>query len=166
MSLIEVGAVARAHGVRGELRVRLHNPGSRALEDAGEVWIGGVRHRVERCRPVEGAVLLLVDDIADRDAAAALRGAAVEVEREALDLDEGEVLLIDLVGCRVELPDGAPWGEVVRVETGPQDRLVIRDGDVEREIPLVDELVTEIDLEAGRVVVDPPEGIPETPISR
>src|SRR5690606_15980344 len=114
----------------------------------------------------KGAVLALLEGIGDRDAAEALRGSTVEVDREDLELDDGEVLLADLVGCRAVLADGSDWGEVVRVVTGPQDRLVIRHGDIERELPLVDELVTAIDLEAGTIEVAPPEGLPETRADR
>ena len=41
MDRVEIGVVARPHGVRGELRVHLHNPESTALDAAEEVWIGG-----------------------------------------------------------------------------------------------------------------------------
>jgi 16S rRNA processing protein RimM len=164
--LIEVGFVARAHGVRGELRVVLHNPDSSALDAAETVYLAGERRVLIAARPVQGAVLVTLEGIGDRDAAEALRGSSVEVDRDALDLDDGEVLLADLVGCRAVLSDGSDWGEVVRVVTGPQDRLVIRHGDIERELPLVDELVTAIDLDAGTIEVAPPEGLPETSVDR
>ena len=163
---VEIGVVARAHGIRGELRVHLHNPDSTALERAGEILIGGGRHEVQAARPVAGAYLVKLADVPDRTAAEGLRGQPVAVRREDLDLDEGEVLLADLVGCRVELPDGTPWGTIHHVEPGSQDRLVIHHGDLERLLPVVDELIVEIDTDARRVVVDPPEGIPEDPIRR
>ena len=111
-----------------------------------------------------GAYLLALDGLTDRDVAAGLRGRHIEVERDELDLDDDEVLLSDLVGCKVELPDGAPWGEIVAVELGFQDRLVIHHDGKERLLPVVDPFVKEIDLEHARVVVDPPEGLPEDPI--
>jgi 16S rRNA processing protein RimM len=161
---VEIGYVARAHGVRGELRVVLHNPGSAALAAADEVWLGDERFALETARPVEGAWLLRLGDLTDRDRAEALKGRPVAVSRRALGLAAGEFLLMDLVGCRVFLPDGAPWGEVVALEAGPQDRLVIRDGGVERLLPAVPAFLVEVDVEAGRVVVDPPEGLPEEPL--
>lgn len=162
MDRVEIGVVARPHGVRGELRVHLHNPASTALDAAEEVWIGGRAFAIEQARPVQGAYLLLVAGVADRDAADALRGRAVEVSRDAIELDEGEVLLADLIGCRVELPDGTDWGVIARVDTGAhQDRLAIHQGEVERLLPVADAFLVAIDLEARRVVVDPPEGLPE-----
>lgn len=157
---VEVGVITRPHGVRGEMRVVLHQPGSTSLLDAAEVWIDGIRHEVAKARAVKDAVLLALADVNDRDAAGDLRGAPVEVAREALELDPGEILLADLVGCEVVTVGGEPWGEVTRIDTGPQDRLVIDDHGHERQLPIVDEFVREIDLEAGRIVIDPPDGLP------
>jgi 16S rRNA processing protein RimM len=103
--------------------------------------------------------------VTDRDVAEDLRGSSVEVDR-ALVADDDDVLLTDLVGLRVELEDGTAWGEIVGVDLGPQDRLVIHHGDVERQLPLVDAFVLSVDLEAGRVIVAPPDGLPEEPIAR
>ena len=158
---VEIGVVARAHGIRGEVRVHLHNPASRALDQAGAMFVGEREYAIESARPVAGAYLVALAGISDRDAAAALRGRPVSVLRDDLELDDGELLLADLVGCRVELPDGRPWGVVSGLELGPQDRLVIRDGEIERLLPVVDEFVIDVDVEARRIVVDPPQDLPE-----
>jgi len=166
-SLVEVGYVAKAHGVRGELRVHLHNPDSEVLFDVEQLVIGGRDYLVEGARPGgKGGVLLALDGVNDRDAAEALRGSAVSVERGELELDDGDVLAVDLIGCAAVLEDGTPWGVVEDIVVGAQDRLVIRDGDVVRELPWVDELVPSIDLDARRVVVAPPEGLPEERVRR
>jgi 16S rRNA processing protein RimM len=162
---VEIGYVARAHGIRGELRVVTHDPGSVVLEEADEVWLGGERFAIAAARPVEGAFLLRLEEVTDRNRAEELRGAAVEVAREALGLEEGDVLLVDLVGCEALLRDGSPFGTVVRIDVGEvQSRLVLHQGEVERLVPIVEEIVVEVDLEGRRVVLDPPEGLPETPI--
>ncbi len=163
---VEVGYVARAHGVRGELRVVLHNQESRAFESARRVAVGGEVYDLARARPVDGAVLLSLTGLDDREAAQALRGAVVEVDRDDLPTGDDELLLVDLVGLSVELADGSPWGEVVAVEPGPQDRLVIHDGELERLLPLVDDLIVNLDVNGGRIVVDPPEGWPSSPRKR
>jgi 16S rRNA processing protein RimM len=164
--LVEIGVVARAHGIRGEVRVALHNPESTALEGAQTIHVGDRELAVESARPVHGAYLVHLAGVDDRDRAEALRGQPVAVPRDALELDEEEVLLVDLVGCRVELPDGTSWGVIAAVEPGMQDRLVIHQGEVERQLPVADEFVIDIDLEGRRVVVDPPEGLPEEPVRR
>ena len=159
--VIEIGVVARAHGIRGEVRVHLHNPASTALDDAEVLWLGEREYAIESARPVAGAYLVALAGVEDRNAAEALRGRPVWVARDDIDLDEGELLLADLVGCRVELPDGSEWGVVSGLELGAQDRLVIRQGEVERLLPVVDEFLLDIDVEARRIVVDPPADFPE-----
>jgi 16S rRNA processing protein RimM len=158
---IEIGRIARAHGIRGEVAIVAHDRASELLDRVGEVWIGGVLRRVIGARNTPRGWLVQLEAVATRDDAEALRGKPVEVDRDLLDLDDGDVLLADLVGCRVQRRDGTPWGTITAVEAGMQDRLVIHDGEIERQLPLVDEFVTAIDLEAGVVTVDPPEGLPE-----
>lgn len=158
---IEIGRIARAHGIRGEVVIATHDPESDLLDRLRALWIGGAARDVVRARNTQRGWLVQLVGVATRNDAEALRGQAVEVDRDALELDDDDVLLDDLVGCRVQRVDGTPWGTIAAVESGMQDRLVIHDGDIERQLPLVDEFVTEIDVEAGVVTVDPPDGLPE-----
>jgi 16S rRNA processing protein RimM len=158
---IEIGGVARAHGIRGEVAIVTHDPDSVILGSCGVIWIAGVEHTIVEARGTQRGWLVLLAGIADRNAAELLRGKPVEVSREALELVEGDVVLHDLIGCKVVLPDGTPWGEVAAIDAGLQDRLVIHDGAIERLLPLVDEFVTNIDLATRTVTVDPPDGLPE-----
>jgi len=158
---IEIGRIARPHGIRGEVVIATHDPASQVLEEVETIWVGGVERRIAGARGTHRGWLVLLDGLATRDDAEALRGQAVEVDRAALDLAEDDVLLADLVGCRVVRTDGAPWGTIHAVDAGMQDLLVIHDGDIERLLPLVDEFVKDIDLDEGVVTVDPPDGLPE-----
>ena len=159
---IEIGRISRAHGIRGEVVIVTHDPASDLLGRLDTVWVGGVERGVVGARYTHRGWLVQLAEIATRNDAEALRGQLVEVDRAMLELGDDDVLLDDLVGCRVQRADGTPWGTIAAVEGGMQDRLVIHDGDVERQLPLVDEFVTSIDLEAGVVTVDPPDGLPES----
>ncbi len=158
---IEIGRISRVHGIRGEVVIVTHDPESDLLDGLSALWIGGIVRDVIRARSTPRGWLVQLAGVATRNDAEALRGQVVEVDRTALELGEDDVLLDDLVGCRVQRVDGTPWGTIAAIEGGMQDRLVIHDGDLERQLPLVDEFVTDIDLEAGVVTVDPPEGLPE-----
>lgn len=159
---LEIGYVARPHGVRGELRVVTHDPGSTTLLEVDEIAIGGVAYRVQQARPAKDAILVRVAGVSDRNRAELLRGQPVAVARELISIEEDEVFLADLVGCAVVREDGSPYGTIAGVETGPQDRLVIHDGDVERLLPFVSVFVVDVDLDARRVVVAPPDELPES----
>ena len=173
MKLIEVGYIARAHGIRGDLRAVPHQPESTVLAEADAVYIDGRAHEVVGARSVKGGFLLRLAGIGDRNRAEALRGKTVSVDRELIALDDDEVFLVDLIGCRAVLADGTAYGEIADVmPLGAQDLLVIhspihgpgeaREKAVERLLPFVPEFVQSVDLEAGEVVVDPPEELPET----
>jgi 16S rRNA processing protein RimM len=158
---IEIGRIARAHGIRGEVVIVTHDPASDVLDDVEQVWVGGAQRRMVEVRGTHRGWLVRFEGTETRTDAEALRGQAIEVERAALGLDDDDVLLDDLVGCQVKLVDGTPWGTIHAVDSGMQDLLVIHDGELERLLPLVDEFVKDIDLAAGVVTVDPPDGLPE-----
>jgi 16S rRNA processing protein RimM len=159
---LEIGGIARAHGIRGEVVIVTHDPDSDVLDGLEALWVGGVEKRVTEARYTHRGWLVLFEGIATRNDAELLRGQLVEVDRDALALADDDVLLSDLVGCKVQKVDGSPWGTIHEVTSGAmQDLLVIHDGELERLLPLVDEFVTHIDVAAGVVTVDPPEGLPE-----
>ncbi|HRC58545.1 MAG: 16S rRNA processing protein RimM [Myxococcales bacterium] len=161
---IEIGGVARAHGIAGEIVVVTHDPDSMVLEDIAALCIAGTWHNVQRSRGTQRGWLILLEGISTRNQAEGFRGAVVEVPREQVPLEPGEFLLDDLIGCQVELADGRPWGTVAAIEPDYQDRLVIHHDGKERLLPVVPECIVSVDVEAGKIVVDPPEGIPEIPI--
>jgi len=150
---VEIGAVARAHGIRGEIVIVLHDPMSETLAVIGEIALGDRRYAIANARPSNHGWLIALEGVTTRNDAEALRGAVVTVDRDDLHLAEDEFLLGDLIGCRVVRADGAPWGEIVALDTGTQTRLVIHDGEIERLVPLVDALVPTIDLDARVVTV-------------
>ncbi len=162
---LEIGGIARAHGIKGEVVVHTHDPDSTILGEIDSVWVGGVERTIVKARGTHHGWLVALEGVATRNDAELLRGQVVEVDRTLLDLEEGEVLLDDMIGCQVVLPDGRAWGTIAAVNLGPQDQLVIHDGEIERLLPFVDQFVTKIDIAAGVVTVDPPEGIPEDKIS-
>jgi 16S rRNA processing protein RimM len=166
LKTVEVGTVARAHGIRGEIRVRLHWPESTVLEQAGELWLTPKRGSAERfeilgTRPVSKAVLVRLAGIDTRDAADALRGRTVAVARESLPpLAPGEYYLCDLVGARVVGPSG-DVGEVVEIRVHPSvDAIVVRTpGGEELEQPLTEPWIEDVDADGALVRLTTTEGM-------
>ncbi|MCS6914805.1 MAG: ribosome maturation factor RimM [Myxococcales bacterium] len=164
---IEIGTVRRAHGVRGWLRVQLHNPESEALRRIRRVLVGSAEGRrvfaVLQAHEVgEGVYLVQLDGVVDRDQAEVLKGQPVLAWRQDLPpLGPDEYYLSDLMGCQAVMPDGQPVG-VVRavVEIAGRSMLEVeRAGRPPALIPLAAEFVTAVDLAARRVEIDPPEGL-------
>jgi len=160
---VEIGGIARAHGIKGEVVIVTHDPDSDTLAHVETIYVGGTPRKLVAARDTHRGWLVVLEGVTTRNDAEALRGQRVEVDRDALELDEDDVLLGDLIGCKVIKADGTPWGTVAAVEAGDfQDLLVIHDGDIERMLPLVDVFVTSIDLDTATITVDPPEGLPES----
>lgn len=104
-----------------------------------------------------GTVVAELEGIADRDAALALMGYQILISRTQLPKPgEGEYYWADLVGLAVETEAGVKLGKVDHLlETGANDVLVVRDGEVERLIPFLQQrTVLTIDLAAGVMIVD------------
>jgi len=167
--LVVIGEIARPHGLRGEMRVTPLTDHPERFEDVTDcvLW-DQARDTRERCR-ITGArrqgttVLLSLAGCETVEAASALVGRLVALpEDEALPLPPGRFYPWQLEGCRVLTDDGREVGQVLRVEqSAAQDLWVVSDGTCERLIPAVAEIVLEVDLAGGRVVIRPPEGLLE-----
>ena len=152
---IALAAVAGAHGVKGELRLKLFSDSADSLAAHEKLYVGGAERRLLAIRDGGKTAVARFEDISDRSAAEALRGSLVEVDRSALPaLDEGEYYHADLIGLAAVDPTGQRVGEVVSVENyGAGDLLEIELTDDKRSlIPFKAGIADLID---GRIVLDP-----------
>ncbi len=167
-----VGRIGRPHGLRGEVVVEVSTddpehrfaPGAILMTDPGSVGPLTVVSRHMH----SGRLLLEFTGVADRTAAEALRGVVllVDVDPQASSPDADEYYDHQLTGLTVvtvmdERGEARTVGTVSEVLHLPgQDVLAVRDaagGDVL--IPFVMELVPQVDMAAGRIVIDPPPGL-------
>lgn len=159
-ALVPLGVVVAPHGVRGELKVRLHNPESALLEALHGVWLrdgGGCRRAEVRTTRRQGQGLLVtLAGCTSRSDAEALRGAEMCVTRSELPaLSEGEVYLLDLVGLAARTPDGADAGVVEGTIVYPSATVLrVRSREGVREVPYLAPYVTDVRVGDGFVVVD------------
>lgn len=161
---VTVAHIGRPQGLKGEVSLDLRtdipeerlSPGS-VLEtvpaNAGPLTVA-------TSRTASGRWYVRFAGVDDRNGAEELRG--VELIAEADDADEDDAWYVhELVGLRVERPDGEVLGKVTDLLNMPaQDLLEIRQNDgVKALIPFVEAFVPEVDVEGGRVVVTPPYGL-------
>ena len=151
---VALAAVAGAHGVRGEVRLKLFSDSVESLKRYDIVYVAGAKRKLESIRSGSSGAVARIEGIGDRSAAEALRGSLVEVDRSALPpLDEGEYYHADLIGLPAVDQSGAAIGTVVAVENyGAGDLLEIQIPDGKHSlIPFKPGIA---DLEDGRVVLD------------
>jgi 16S rRNA processing protein RimM len=153
-AFIEAGRVGRPHGLDGSFHVT--RPDARLLAGVEEIWVRGRRERIERRAGTADRPILRLAGHADRDAAAALRGAPLAIPADrAPALAEGEYWAYELEGCAVW--DGERrLGEVRRMLPLPSCEVleVERDGGGELLVPMVRDAIRSVDVAARRIDVD------------
>ena len=152
---VALAAIAGAHGVKGELRLKLFSDSIESLSRHERLYLGGVVRRLLSIRDSGKTAVARFEGVNDRSAAEALRGSLVEVDRASLPpLEEGEYYHADLIGLSAVDAQRSAVGTVVAVENyGAGDLLEIELEDGKRSlIPFKPGIA---DLEEGRVVLDP-----------
>ncbi len=158
---VTLGRISGVHGVQGWVRVHSdtsprenivdYSPWHLVREGRRESW------KVKSGRRQGKAVVAKLEGCNDRDAAEELVGALISIPRSALPdtTVPGEYYWADLVGLRVETVDGVELGRIEQLfETGSNDVIVVQ-GDKERLVPYIwEQVVREVDLEAGVMRVD------------
>jgi 16S rRNA processing protein RimM len=164
-SLVAVGKVVRTHGIRGALKVLAYGETLGEME-AGEKLFSmegnGQRQLTLVSLNVQKRVLIVeFEEIGSMDQAQALTGKDLFIDKERLPgLASGEYYHFQLIGLSVETKEGKPLGTLSAVlETGGNDVYVVEKGGKELLIPAIEEVIGEVDLLNGRLIVDLPEGL-------
>ncbi len=163
-NLICVGAVMGAFGVRGEIRLKSFCADPSAIETYSPlVAESGESYEVKLVRSVKGGFGARLTGVPDKEAADALRGTKLYARREDLPtLPDDEYYHSDLVGLEVLDTGGARLGKVISVQDfGAGDILEIASKGLKEPAMLPFTLVNvpTVDLSAGKIIADPPDGM-------
>ena len=152
---IALAAVAGAHGIKGEVRLKLFGDSAESLSRHSRLYVGAEKRRLVSVRDGGKTAVARFEGIADRAAAEALRGQLVEIDRADLPpLAEGEYYHADLIGLPCVDEGGTLVGRVTSVENfGAGDLLEVEvDGGKRALIPFRAGIA---DLEDGQIRIDP-----------
>ncbi|MBK5934727.1 16S rRNA processing protein RimM [Rhodovulum imhoffii] len=159
-----VGAITGAFGVRGEVRLKSFCATPEAIADYAPLYTPeGRGFSLRLTRPVKGGFAARLSGVDSKDAADALRGIRLYAGREVLPaLPEDEFYHTDLIGLEVIDTGGVRLGEVRAVhDHGAGDLLEIHGPGLGSTVllPFTNDCVPTVDLAAGRLIADPPEGL-------
>ncbi len=160
-----VGRIGKPHGIRGDVTVDVRTddadtrfaPGSTLATDpaaAGPLTVGAARWH-------SGRLVVRFTGVADRNRAEELRGTWLVIDSSEIlpSSDPDDFHDHQLIGLKVITTGGEQVGVLEDILHHAQDLLVVRTPQGERLIPFVAAIVPEVDLEGGRLVVDPPGGL-------
>jgi len=152
--LLEVGRVAKAHGLRGEVIVALTTDVTERVAPGFVLQTASGPLEVRSSRRHQHRWIVHFAGIETREAAEALHGRVLLAE----PIEDADALWVhELIGAEVFTPDGRSWGRVEAVESNPaSDLLVLASGTLVPEV-----FVSDPSGLPDRVVVDPPAGLME-----
>ncbi|WP_137702542.1 ribosome maturation factor RimM [Marimonas lutisalis] len=163
--LICVGAISGAYGVRGEVRLKSFTAEPEAIADYSPLSSedGAQSFTVTIIRPIKGGFAARLGGIATKEQADALRGTRLFARRDQLpSLPDDEFYHADLIGLQVFDTGGHELGRVKSVQNhGAGDLLEIHGPGLKSTVllPFTRDAVPTVDLTAGRIVADPPDGL-------
>jgi len=170
-TMVQIGFVYRPHGMEGELKVNPeHTDDPARFEELSTVYLGRspravTRHEIASVRYQETkrgtTVILGLADVESRSDAEAVMKLNVFADEEALELADDEIFIHELVGLTVVTEAGETLGTVANyVEMPAQDVFVVRRPEHgEAMIPAVEDFIVDVDVDEGRLVVRPIEGL-------
>lgn len=161
--LILVGQIGQAHGLKGEVKLTSFTADPEALVAYSPLLTAdGRKVTVEKMKPAKGAFFAILKDVRERNAAEALKGEKLFVPRDKLpEPADGEYYHADLIGLALETPAGEAVGIIeAMVNYGGGDLMDVRLADGSRSV-LVPFKGADVDLKAGKVRLELPEGLLE-----
>ena len=152
---VALAAVAGAHGVRGEVKLKLFGDSIDSLARQPSLTVGGKPLILKDVRAGNKTAIARFEGVASREAAEALRGSLVEIDRFALPpLEAGEYYHADLIGLPCVNGNGQPIGTVAAIEDfGAGELLDIQKADGKNSLSPFREGIA--DLVDGRIILDP-----------
>ncbi len=164
-----VAQIVRPHGIRGELKIEVHSDVPDRFERGRELILveapgSSRRVRIVSSREVRGGRLLKIDGCDSRDAAEELRGARLEIEREAAPTPpKGAFYHFELVGCSCRDQSAGELGTVVDVEDNGGGAMLRVEGQGRvLMVPFVEAFLEAVDVERGEIALCLPPGLVET----
>ena len=166
IDMFRVGVITQPHGVRGEMKDFPTTDDPRRFEDLDTVILDTGKEKrnltIQSVKYQKNLVILKCKEVNDRNEVELLRKAELYVTRDqAVELEEGEYFIADLLGCKVVSDEGEDLGVLDDVlQTGANDVYSVKKkGEKELLIPVIPQCVLNVDIEKKEILVHLLEGL-------
>jgi len=156
---IDAGRIVNTHGVRGEVKIEVWLDSAEALRRLPRLYLAGEEKKILAARVHKDHVIATLEGVEDVNAAMALKGRTVQIDRADAKLEPGAFFLQDILGASVVDESGAEIGRLSEVLELPGQRVYVVKGDREHLIPAVPAFVLKTDADAGVITVRLIEGM-------
>lgn len=161
---LETGKITGTHGVRGMVRIQPWCDSFEFLCSFKKFYLdtnGTISLNCEKIQPNGNVAIAKFKEINTIEDAEKFRNKIIYIDRSDAKIEEGSYFIQDLIGCRVNDADtGKNYGVISEVSsTGANDVWHIKNADKEYLIPVIDEIVKEVDVENENVLITPLKGI-------
>ena len=159
--LVVIGQVLKAFGIKGEIKIRPFTESMEAFEKSSTLIFEDSSNKVLGVRDHMGSVLVSLQGVDTPEKAGRLSGILVRTDAKNLPpKEEDEYYWFELIGLSVFTVQGIDLGQITHITpTGANDVLHVQGTYGEVLLPLIDDVVLEVILDEGRMIVDPLEGL-------
>lgn len=158
---VVIGKALKPFGIKGELKILPFTESSYAFEKSAVLVFDETPYRVRKVRRQKESIVVSLDGVDSPEAAAELRGKLVKTEQKNLPpKEEDEYYWFELIGMRVHTRDGLDLGVITQIiPTGANDVICVEGPRGEVLLPVIDDVIVNVSVQEGKVVVDPLEGL-------
>ena len=158
---VTIGQILAHWGINGKIKVAPTTDFPQRFSPSSKVYINRRPMSIESAEWHKGKAIIKLNDVNNAEAAQKLRGKSLEIHRSQLNpLPAGQYYLFQIIGLEVWTTGEERLGTVTEVQTASSNDTYIVSGDGEEFlIPAIEDVIKSIDLERGRVVIEPIEGL-------
>ncbi|WP_300348104.1 ribosome maturation factor RimM [Clostridium sp.] len=154
--LLVIGQIINTHGLRGEMKVMPLTEDMRRFDDLEYVLLKGKKVKVEGVKYFKDKVILKLEGINSIEEAEKLKRTYLEIDREhAIELEEDEYFIVDLIGCKVLDTEGFEYGKIKDVIQTPSNDVYWVQGKKEVLVPVLKDIVLDINMDDKLITIRP-----------
>lgn len=156
---IEAGRIVNTHGIAGEVKIEVWLDSAQFMKRFRTLYLGGTAVAVQSARVHKDFLIVKLEGVDDVNAAMALKGRDVYIDRRDARLPKGAYFVADILGASVVDEAGSAVGTLVDVMETPASNIYVVKGETEHLIPAVPEFILSTDAENGVITVHLIEGM-------